>query len=389
MIDGASVNVLDFGAVGDGVTDDSAAISAAIAYGVTNQTAVYFPAKIYKIATPVPLTGQVYLYGDGGFNKSCLVGHSTSIFTYASLDNCVFEKLSFSAAVAGCSAFKQTDLTVYTFTCVWRDCDFFYSLTECIYGNLQQATIERNTFGYHGPSAPSQTAHRHIYCKGDSAIGNTANINRIIDNKFYNASGVTESCYFESGYRLNVWGNVFETNTSRALTLAGMSDISILGNWFENNNSQFCIALTNNTLNSIGNYVVDINNNRFVNSVYSGGYVALVTGAGSISSFSYNTGTGLWYEVTPGNGRIVKADNNFFIGPTPVVPSTCRPSISGFDFIADDGYTVRANWTVGTGSPEGFVVASPGSLYSNLSGGASTTLYVKQSGTGNTGWVAK
>lgn len=43
----------------------------------------------------------------------------------------------------------------------------------------------------------------------------------------------------------------------------------------------------------------------------------------------------------------------------------------------------------GTGSPEGVVTANPGALYTNKSGGASTTLYVKESGTGNTGWVAK
>lgn len=43
----------------------------------------------------------------------------------------------------------------------------------------------------------------------------------------------------------------------------------------------------------------------------------------------------------------------------------------------------------GTGSPEGVVTASPGSLYLNVSGGNNTTLYVKQSGTGNTGWNAK
>jgi hypothetical protein len=43
----------------------------------------------------------------------------------------------------------------------------------------------------------------------------------------------------------------------------------------------------------------------------------------------------------------------------------------------------------GTGSPEGVVTAPPGSLYMNSSGGANTSLYVKESGIGNTGWVAK
>jgi len=43
----------------------------------------------------------------------------------------------------------------------------------------------------------------------------------------------------------------------------------------------------------------------------------------------------------------------------------------------------------GTGSPAGAVTAVVGSLYLRTDGGANTTLYVKESGTGNTGWVAK
>lgn len=43
----------------------------------------------------------------------------------------------------------------------------------------------------------------------------------------------------------------------------------------------------------------------------------------------------------------------------------------------------------GAGSPEGAQSAMMGSLYLNTSGGASTTLYVKESGASSTGWVAK
>jgi hypothetical protein len=46
-------------------------------------------------------------------------------------------------------------------------------------------------------------------------------------------------------------------------------------------------------------------------------------------------------------------------------------------------------WARGTGSPEGVVTANVGSFYSRTDGGASTSWYVKESGTGNTGWVAK
>jgi hypothetical protein len=43
----------------------------------------------------------------------------------------------------------------------------------------------------------------------------------------------------------------------------------------------------------------------------------------------------------------------------------------------------------GFGSPAGIVSAQPGAVYKNLSGGAGATLYVKESGNGTAGWVAK
>ncbi len=40
----------------------------------------------------------------------------------------------------------------------------------------------------------------------------------------------------------------------------------------------------------------------------------------------------------------------------------------------------------GAGSPEGVITAAPGSLYLNINGGTGVTMYVKKTGTGNTGW---
>lgn len=47
-----------------------------------------------------------------------------------------------------------------------------------------------------------------------------------------------------------------------------------------------------------------------------------------------------------------------------------------------------ASWTSGTGSPEGVVAAPIGSMYSRTDGTITTSLYVKSSGTSNTGWKA-
>lgn len=56
MINGAVLNVLDFGAVGDGVADDTAAIQAAIAAGTASSLtprAIYFPTGLYKVTSPL------------------------------------------------------------------------------------------------------------------------------------------------------------------------------------------------------------------------------------------------------------------------------------------------------------------------------------------------
>ena len=59
---------------------------------------------------------------------------------------------------------------------------------------------------------------------------------------------------------------------------------------------------------------------------------------------------------------------------------------------ADNQIAIRAGatkWYSSAGTPEGAVTAGVGSMYTDNTGGAGTTLYVKESGTGNTGWVAQ
>lgn len=86
-------------------------------------------------------------------------------------------------------------------------------------------------------------------------------------------------------------------------------------------------------------------------------------------------------------------------------------TVKGYTPVNKAGDTITGNLTIGgnlslsspisqlngknititavTGSPEGVVTANVGSLAVRDDGGVSTTLYVKQSGIGNTGWVAK
>jgi len=58
------------------------------------------------------------------------------------------------------------------------------------------------------------------------------------------------------------------------------------------------------------------------------------------------------------------------------------------DWIDGSGNTLNGIYS-GNGTPEGTVTAPKGSMYLRRDGGANTTMYVKESGTGNTGWVGK
>ena len=57
-----SVSVKDFGAAGDGTTDDTAAIQAAVDANL--QSVIYFPEGTYKITSPIQLDQNVFLQGE-------------------------------------------------------------------------------------------------------------------------------------------------------------------------------------------------------------------------------------------------------------------------------------------------------------------------------------
>jgi hypothetical protein len=97
MIEGAYVNVQDFGAVGDDSTDDTLAIQAAIdsVQGSTYGGVVYIPAGIYKITTALNITSKkVSMLGEGGEASRISALSCNGInFTSAAYDggNCFFQ----------------------------------------------------------------------------------------------------------------------------------------------------------------------------------------------------------------------------------------------------------------------------------------------------------
>lgn len=67
MIDGAAVNVMDFGAVGDGIANDTVAIQAAIDAASSTGATIYVPAGTYKLVPATPKNDEA------GVNLAALI----------------------------------------------------------------------------------------------------------------------------------------------------------------------------------------------------------------------------------------------------------------------------------------------------------------------------
>lgn len=86
-------------------------------------------------------------------------------------------------------------------------------------------------------------------------------------------------------------------------------------------------------------------------------------------------------------GRGIFRQNSGGVNSITIDASDSTPENQSIGFYI--GASMVSGVFCGAGSPEGVKAAPPGSLYFNRSGGAGATLYVKESGSGNTGWIAK
>lgn len=139
---GMSVNVKDsqFGAIGNGQADDTAAIQRAINYaksltsaGGAYRATIYFPAGIYYITSPINITNTngIWLTGDGGrYINSSIVGNTSGpIFDFSGSNISGCEGITFISP-AGYGGTRSTIGVVFALTsngglnCGIRNCYF-------------------------------------------------------------------------------------------------------------------------------------------------------------------------------------------------------------------------------------------------------------------------
>jgi hypothetical protein len=249
MINGAVVNVLDYGAVGDGTTDDTAAFQAALATG----KAVYAPKNTYVLSGALQMQAGQTMFGDG--HQLTLFTCKTTIFTGVFVNmtaNCRLAKLQLAsnqplpASTAGTGVRAWNPAGEYNFTGYIDlddvnivgfnygiDINNIYFFRYCV-GQLQKnsyginiapsysasqdsgyvttLTFEKldifeNTIGVKGESTivSKNVVFRDCAIESNTSLNYQAYLRNIILLSF-------ENCYLESGASVGILLHTCETN---------------------------------------------------------------------------------------------------------------------------------------------------------------------------------
>lgn len=430
---GGGVNVKAFGATGDGITNDTVAIQAALDSG----SDIFFPEGTYLCSGLTLTTAQQTIYGNGGYSTR-LVKRANGVILTITGNAVKVRGLTF-AGESATPAFTGNNVDVTADEVEFINCNSYRAFARalklngghCLVSGGIYATTDATGSGYDIEVGVSGTARLYT---------------RIINVYSQQATGGilftdTGSC------------TVFNSQFGKLTVAAGTSPAGVNGGMYVGNRILGNVAISLATAvfsgNQFGNIAItlalgtsgcsfDLSNSfqaghTIVNSGNANQVIMRQVSAGSFPTIRYGDDVSyidVSYDIA---SKIIKSDSfqivnntgayrilqsNGTLGATLgqtaggnvelvnlVSNSRTQMSVTGatslFNWIVNGISKLRADVlgvylggttcfdTQGAGSPEGVVTAPPGSTYRNTSGGAVTSFYVKESGTGNTGWIAK
>jgi hypothetical protein len=415
MIEGASANVLDFGADPTGVADSTSAIQAALNSGAGS---VYLPEGTYLFST---LTVNKNTRLHGASTRTSILKHTGA----ATAIQCVYsgsEPDGSSAYIdAGWFIFEDFELLANgTFGFRVGKTRSSFTMFNRLYMRHRQdggtytvgaVAIDCDNTPWTSTYATYLSKIHHCFIRGfEVAVNLQDTVNGWEINRLWTIeclkqivlSDVTRistiDCYFESGLA-GATGFVFLGG--------GGNQINIIGASFELTNAaatQYAYSFTGGTWETItvvgAKYLIqgDGNgvNNRRITGTPPDSFVELNR---TYTSPTYGVIPMLWAPgvdaFTPFQlPNVIRAGGSQLgLGKLLLGRNDTDAADLSFEIDATSNFKIQnsndVKWLTGLGTPEGAVTAAVGSLYTRVNGGAGSTLYIKETGTGNTGWVAK
>lgn len=472
---GEVVSVKDFGAVGDGVTDDSMAFQAA----VNSSGSIYVPIGTYYLANPVTTNGGLSIRGENGYSVSgsnrSIIKPATTAFASASPTSVnmgiLIDSVSFAGGtnpidlaqfhvvtVKNCSFIDWTGSAIclvlgekhhFERLFFWnqtKDADKCFSFANSS-DSIFSTQLAGVNFGSAGQWVDRIFMHNIISQSGSSTAvnygiycgNNLSNLSldlflchglkvaplRTSQLQLSDISNIIMDTVGTSGspatYGICVTGNCYDTRINginptysgncvitNAISIGAAFSVVIENCQVGGDNvSTFGIILGNSPgqkctiIGCVG---------AFYHSSTNSGIRNQVNVIGSQLSPTNQTGSTVIEDHT--NSPMVfnlMADTNGSAAATQAILVNRAKGSGQFytnhgiysDHLAFNGNvanpwfeltsttTGTAKIFISTGSPNSVITAGMGSLCLNIAGGATNTLWVKESGSGNTGWVAK
>jgi hypothetical protein len=422
MIDGAPVNVLDYGADSTGATNSAAAFAAAFAASTT----VYVPAGTYLVNSQIQIPSSGTLFGENKTNTIIKAGAFAQnvIALPQSNYNVRIRRLSIdcnSLASQGIVSSSTTngeaahllieDVAVYN--SIGKNINLKY-MTYAVLRDVYCNNIAANglAYGLYLENCNNCEIHGGLYYNnklGSAYLLNSAT-NLFLGARFYNDSTVTTpnlmsvensfgndvvNCTFEPQGSANVTTNISVVGTTGALNCTDNSFINCTFLGLANTSTHVIAVGT-----AAAAYKTKIENCQFIKPT-STSSILLTNQANTlimdcVDLVAYDTPTYADVSITNNSGNAYSV-RTIVNGASVVDPLTNNTGSLGNSSLKWAGAYATTffvgpssvKFTSGSGTPENAVTAPVGSLFTRTDGGANTTLYVKESGTGNTGWVAK
>jgi parallel beta-helix repeat protein len=257
MIAGEVANALDYGAVGDGTTNDTVAIQAAVNSGKP----VYFPSGTYLIAAPILLPDNAILQSDNGVIKASASFSGTG-YTY-------------KAMITTAQSSTNDGLTIQGLTIDGNSVASLIGVCAFACDNvlIQQNTVKNCPTGIFafgdGASLLNQKIVGNTIYGGANGIAVSATDGRnIVVSKNYVYNHTSSGMAFQSSNEILIEENTCYNNgtvNGNGIFIKGCQAVRVIGNWLTNNSYiaeagsgigiNMTGAFTNRDISIVGNVI--------------------------------------------------------------------------------------------------------------------------------------
>ena len=407
-----SVSVKDFGAVGDGSTNDAAAIQAAVAaagYGGS----VYFPKGSYRVNSAINVSAASGTISGVNFVGE---GPSTRIVVGASGLNCVFNITGTNSKFTNLTIdANSTDVANGFFVNIGNLADIGSTIQECtiigfpvgISGTGQNHYYENNFFLNNVRHIKFTDDGRNTSISGNYMLGGSYGIvfettsqqaegTRIINNTILVTVGSGAGIEIQAGLEITLLANIIDQTGVGSVGINlipsggnAISSIKMTDNWIAAGQGSYGVFANGN------NTELHFNTNTFVsnNSLITLSAINLTNTNtyGIIDNRFLMTYSGATQDiVTSGTVNSTLLGNSSSLGTSVALLNRLNSRLSIATDLIVDLYVYAAGLRIGTGGsivtgntgdPNGVLTALTSSIYMRYDGGVGAHIYVCQGGT--------